>query len=406
MNPSSALAIAASCFSLILAVLVFRQHPRAVLNRWVSLWCLVYCLETWGEALTLSAPDGPAFWALYRVTHVFLALLEPLSVIVPLVFAGIRGAAALGVALPILLTALVESVQIVAGHVFVSGYLPSPWGNVAVPNQDPLWVGVGAMAGLYTALANLVLLVWAWRSHRAPLYQAFLLRYLGLNAFAILVTAVCLYFWATRGVPDVSFVFGLIYSLGMFWLISRYPFLSDQRPRVDTAVLEHLKTAVLVLDARATVVHANQGAETLLGRTMVALEGRTLLDILVGWTGLEELQEALGRDEVPGKPMEGLLGTNRFLLNLTPGRDRFGRILILYAQITPAGFLDGVGQRHGLSPRERQVASLVVEGTGTQEIADLLFISPATVKNHLHKLFQKTGTASRVELMRLLTEEG
>ena len=405
MNASAAMAIAASCFSLVLAIAVFRQNPRAVLNRWVALWCLVYCLETFGEAMFLSATDPAAFWMWYRPSHVLLAFLEPLSVIVPLVFAGIRRTMALGLALPIALSSLVQAAQIAVGQVFISGYQPGPWGNVGIPNHDAFWVTFGATAGTYTALANLGLLARAWHSHRAPLYRAFLLRYLGLNAFAIGVTAACLFFWATQGVPDVSFVFGLIYCLGMFWLISRYPFLSDQRPRVDTAVLEHLKTAVLVLDRAASVIHANQGAERLIGRTKETLAGKTLAEILGDWPGLRELKEGLECDVVPEKPLDGFLGANRFLLNLTPGRDRFGQVAVLYARLIPGGFLDGVSQRYGLSPRERQVASLLVEGTGTQEIADLLFISRATAKNHIHKLFQKTGTTSRVELIRLLVEE-
>lgn len=56
-----------------------------------------------------------------------------------------------------------------------------------------------------------------------------------------------------------------------------------------------------------------------------------------------------------------------------------------------------------LSDRERAVVDLVSQGLSNKEIADRLFLSPATVKNHLYRIFQKTGARSRVDLLRLLS---
>ena len=48
-----------------------------------------------------------------------------------------------------------------------------------------------------------------------------------------------------------------------------------------------------------------------------------------------------------------------------------------------------------LSPREREVASLVAEGLSNKEIGRRLFISLATVKDHMHHILTKTGLGSR-----------
>ncbi|WP_320671862.1 helix-turn-helix transcriptional regulator [Patulibacter defluvii] len=50
-----------------------------------------------------------------------------------------------------------------------------------------------------------------------------------------------------------------------------------------------------------------------------------------------------------------------------------------------------------LSPREIQVASLLVEGRSNREIAGQLMLSPETVKDHVARLLRKLGAGNRVE---------
>lgn len=52
-----------------------------------------------------------------------------------------------------------------------------------------------------------------------------------------------------------------------------------------------------------------------------------------------------------------------------------------------------------LSPRERAVAGLVVQGMRNREIAAELGITEGTVKVHLHKAYEKLGVGSRTELV-------
>ncbi|MBI3935035.1 MAG: response regulator transcription factor [Acidobacteria bacterium] len=51
-----------------------------------------------------------------------------------------------------------------------------------------------------------------------------------------------------------------------------------------------------------------------------------------------------------------------------------------------------------LSARERQVVELVSQGFRNREIAQRMFISEQTVKNHLHNIFDKLGVSDRLEL--------
>ncbi len=55
-------------------------------------------------------------------------------------------------------------------------------------------------------------------------------------------------------------------------------------------------------------------------------------------------------------------------------------------------------ERSPLSQREREIVVLVAQGFKNKEIAERMFISEQTVKNHLHNIFDKLGVSDRLEL--------
>lgn len=58
----------------------------------------------------------------------------------------------------------------------------------------------------------------------------------------------------------------------------------------------------------------------------------------------------------------------------------------------PAGFA-------ALTPREREIARVMLEGHASKEIAGLLCRSPNTVKNHITGIYRKLGVRSRAEFI-------
>jgi DNA-binding CsgD family transcriptional regulator len=59
---------------------------------------------------------------------------------------------------------------------------------------------------------------------------------------------------------------------------------------------------------------------------------------------------------------------------------------------------------YNLTPAEAEVALLVLRGHGLQLVADELRVSLSTVRVHLQRVFEKTGTHRQAELVRLLIE--
>jgi DNA-binding NarL/FixJ family response regulator len=67
----------------------------------------------------------------------------------------------------------------------------------------------------------------------------------------------------------------------------------------------------------------------------------------------------------------------------------------------PGDVIGGTGkgrERSPLSAREREIVSLVAQGYKNKEMAEKMFISEQTVKNHLHNIFDKLGVSDRLEL--------
>ncbi|MBB6696071.1 helix-turn-helix transcriptional regulator, partial [Cohnella xylanilytica] len=51
------------------------------------------------------------------------------------------------------------------------------------------------------------------------------------------------------------------------------------------------------------------------------------------------------------------------------------------------------------TPREKEVLDLMIQGYTNQDIAEHLFISAHTVKNHLTKIYMKLGVGDRAGAM-------
>jgi DNA-binding NarL/FixJ family response regulator len=59
-----------------------------------------------------------------------------------------------------------------------------------------------------------------------------------------------------------------------------------------------------------------------------------------------------------------------------------------------------------LTPREREIVSLVAEGLLTEAIAARLFISPYTAKTHINRAMAKLGVSTRAQLVRVAFDYG
>jgi len=60
-----------------------------------------------------------------------------------------------------------------------------------------------------------------------------------------------------------------------------------------------------------------------------------------------------------------------------------------------------IAKTYKLTPTELRVLMAIVEIGGVPEVAAALGVAETTVKTHLRRLFEKTGTSRQVELVKL-----
>ena len=72
-------------------------------------------------------------------------------------------------------------------------------------------------------------------------------------------------------------------------------------------------------------------------------------------------------------------------------------------EFAPAFHLpDEVVKEYGISPREREIITMLVQGYNNKVIGEKLFISSITVKNHIYHIYQKTGVTNKIQLINLI----
>ena len=70
-------------------------------------------------------------------------------------------------------------------------------------------------------------------------------------------------------------------------------------------------------------------------------------------------------------------------------------------QATKAG-VEHVLDRYGVTRRERQIVEKICLGKTNKQIAEELFISVQTVKDHTHRIYGKIGVGSRMQLVQVM----
>ena len=58
-----------------------------------------------------------------------------------------------------------------------------------------------------------------------------------------------------------------------------------------------------------------------------------------------------------------------------------------------------------LTPREREIAEMILKGYSNEEIAEDLSITISTTKKHVYNIFNKYHVKSRMALIKLLANE-
>jgi pimeloyl-ACP methyl ester carboxylesterase/DNA-binding CsgD family transcriptional regulator len=109
---------------------------------------------------------------------------------------------------------------------------------------------------------------------------------------------------------------------------------------------------------------------------------------------------------IPGAKFVELDSRNHILLETEPAWERFKEEVLAFTGRSAQGAKDEDKIFAALSPREREILSLIAEGCTNVEVGRRIFISEKTVRNHVTRIFDKLGVRSRAQAIVLAKDKG
>ena len=183
--------------------------------------------------------------------------------------------------------------------------------------------------------------------------------------------------------------------------------------------LDGLAASVFLLDAANRIVYLNQAAESMLDKGLVARKSGDAIvicdktaDSTLRKTGAAIVGGELLNQESIAIAVRGLDGQPYMahVLPLTSGvRQKAGRsyqavsaLFLRSARFARPAALDAMAQLYSLTPAEVKTLVGVVELGSIPAAAKTHDVSRETIKTHLKRIFEKTGTSRQADLVKLL----
>lgn len=185
-------------------------------------------------------------------------------------------------------------------------------------------------------------------------------------------------------------------------------------------ILDGLSAGVFFVDASSRLVHANTAGRAILMDQDFLYSAR---DRLVARDA--EIDEALSALFVAAAKGDAAVGVGgiamplvsrdgeRYVAHVLPLTSGSGRragiskpaiaaLFVHKAAMETPSLPDTIVRHYALTPTELRVLLSIIDVGGAPEVAEALGIGPGTVKTHLARLYQKTGTGRQADLVKLV----
>lgn len=172
--------------------------------------------------------------------------------------------------------------------------------------------------------------------------------------------------------------------------------------RIATALVPANRgPAVLITDGRGEIVQATPGARDELDRLVPGPAAGSPAGIISLIAGAAR-RYATGESATPPRARLRTSSGQWLVVHAAPldaAGSTGGQVVVTIEEARPPEIVALVVAAYDLTPRERDIVQLVLQGLDTKEIAQAVFLSSYTVQDHLKAIFDKVGVRSRRELV-------
>jgi DNA-binding CsgD family transcriptional regulator len=189
------------------------------------------------------------------------------------------------------------------------------------------------------------------------------------------------------------------------------------------ATINTLSAAVVLIDARSNILHANRAAQAMFIAGGPILSQRGVLGThdansvsalrdAIGRAAANESELGYGGIGVPVRNQSGMLALPPSIAHVLPLKSGTLRprlslgaaaaVFVTPVLENPPPPAEALAALYDLTPTEARVMIEIASGKNRAETAVALGIADSTVKTHLARVFAKTGTAEQLELATLV----
>ncbi|MBN2078192.1 MAG: PAS domain-containing protein [Spirochaetes bacterium] len=411
MNGISFLATVAWMTYLLLGVHALRIDPRSSVNRLFFLVCLAMSLWTFGAVFAFSAEtkDAFIFWfnlaslpniIFYPLTVHFCLALTRLIPLRPVVYAVIYAPA-----IPLYYRAA-------TGTILFKDFVKAGDYWEFLPDYGSPWLAYIVVYYFTCMMAGAVcFIIWSRRARTKRERRQGRIIAVSMLISIVTVTVDEIFLSKIEGYTTkaVSPLLYLIWMGGIWYAIARHQFLKLTPAMVSECIVANIDESFLLLDNDFTVIRVNQATERLLNSDRKDLCQRHFSEIIEEGSGILDEMERMRDGEfesISCRMHFRVAGGDPLFADtrMKMVRDAHGDIMGVMIIGNEVRGMKCFREHFRVSPREAEVARLLVEGYSRKEIAARMRLSAETVKTHITGVYNKLGVNNRMQMLTFLKE--
>lgn len=395
------------CFlsGLVTVVFALILDRRSPINRTAAIAAALYSYWAFCMTFAFGSDDMEQAYLFYRLCYVCLLFLIPVVAWLFFRTAGVRFRHFWWLIAPFLVFAAIVQVLYFTEGFYFAGFREGPFGNTGIPSGNQFWSSFSPFVFFGIFLAGMITMLVKRSKVRSRRLKG-QLTVVSVSGGAVVLLYFLGWFLAERfELPPLEVFASAAIVVGNFYVIVKYRYMRRDDSLVAAHLSQAIQDATVFLDDGGRIVGANPAAIQRFGGKNGNLVGKHASELLDDPGALGREWEYARRGVLTHRYITGSIDGSAIAMNLHPQYDRYGQLSGAVIRVGRLNNFDAMAQNYELTTREREIVLMLVQGREYRDVSDTLAISPGTLKQHMHHIFEKTLCSNRIELFRLMLGE-